>query len=448
MFKAVGKPKVAVIGLSLEFYRNNLPEFIKRLNVQMDKFQQEITAYTDIINSTLCCAESEIQQAIKSAEESDIDALLVIPMSYTASLMSVPSLAETDLPIIIWNTQEAETITESYDSDDLLMNHIPQGTQDVTNVLLRHNKIFGMESGHYKDKKALEKLSDWLEAARAFRAADIRAGILGKPFDGMGDFGFDEKVMSEKWGPTVVKVSLADFAEKLQKVSDKEAEAVLEKDREIYDIADNLDEETHIESIKMELALREIVREENLASFTMNFSELIEDKNFSTMPFLGINKLMAEGMGYGGEGDVMTAALMAQMRTLCGAATFTEIYTIDYKNNRMMMTHMQECSSAMARKDRKVRLINKEFWAPGVKPYAGMHFTLEPGPVTLCAMTPDNESSFRLITHEAEISNIAPLENFDIPHWLAIPGKPVSDFLTAYSMAGGPHHLTAVPGHM
>jgi len=45
------------------------------------------------------------------------------------------------------------------------------------------------------------------------------------------------------------------------------------------------------------------------------------------------------------------------MRQLCGEANFTEIYTVDYLQNRMMMTHMQECNLALARKDRKIRLV-------------------------------------------------------------------------------------------
>lgn len=46
----------------------------------------------------------------------------------------------------------------------------------------------------------------------------------------------------------------------------------------------------------------------------------------------------------------------------------------------------QECNPALARQDRKIRLVKKEFWAPGIQPYAGMLFTLEPGPVTLTSL--------------------------------------------------------------
>jgi L-arabinose isomerase len=165
------------------------------------------------------------------------------------------------------------------------------------------------------------------------------------------------------------------------------------------------------------------------------------------LPFLGINKLMGGGLGYAGEGDAVTAAHMAQMRQLCGAANFTEIFTVDYAGNRMLMMHMQECNPALTRRDRKVRLVRKDFWAPGVQPYVGMYFTLEPGPVTLTCITSDEQGGLYYIAGEGRIVDRQPLAKLDVPHWIVELDEPVGEFLTRYSMAGGPHHLVAVPGH-
>jgi L-arabinose isomerase len=151
-------------------------------------------------------------------------------------------------------------------------------------------------------------------------------------------------------------------------------------------------------------------------------------------------------MGYAGEGDIITAALMAEMRSLAGSANFTEIYTLDYEQNLMLMTHMQECNPALARKDSKIKLVKKDFWAKGCKAYTGMHFTLEPGPVTLVCLTTDANNDFIYIVYETEIMNLQIFKKFDIPHWVIQLNEPVGDFLTRYSMAGGTHHLAAVPG--
>ena len=447
MFREVRRPRVAVLGLTLELYRKALPDYPPRLMAQLGKFAAEIGTLAEVADVRLCHVREEVAAGMKAAESGDLDAVVLVPMCYTASLMTLLPALRTALPLVVWNTQEAREITESYTADDLLMNHIPQGTQDLTSVLLRAGLRFGMESGHYQDRAALARLGEWLEACRAMKfARRLRVGLLGLPFQDMGDFGVDETAMAARWGPYAVHLSVARFASLVEQAKEEDVSAMLADDRQRFDVAPDLTREVHEESARLEWALRRLVEEARLDALTMNFLELMEDGRCGSMPFLGISKMMAEGLGYAGEGNVTAAAHVAQMRLLCGFANFTEIYTVDYARNRMMMTHMQECNPALARRDRKVRLVRKEFWAPGVRPYAGMHFTLEPGPVTLTNVTTDADGQFRYIAAEARIVDMAPLANFDQPHWIVQLDEPVGDWLTRYSMAGGTHHLASVPG--
>ncbi len=446
--KSVEKPRVMVLGLSLEIYKEAFEGYMDRLQAQLDLFQAQLEPVADIIASRLCYRQDHVSEQVRAAEASEADALLLIPLSYTASLMTAIPLSRTTLPIVIWNTQELEGIDDGYTYDDLLMNHVPQGTQDVTSVLFRSGKAFGMESGHYRDRQAIERLGEWLDAARAMQGARrIRVGLLGQPFQDMGDFGVDETKMATRWGPYAIHLSPAHLVRLLDQVDDGEVGTVMEGNRERFDVAEEVTEEIHRTSVRLEIALRRLVEAHDLDAFTMNFRELVDDGRFPTMPFLGVNKLLADGMGYAGEGNVTLAAHMAQMRQLCGVSNFTEIYTVDYVQNRMVMTHMQECNPGLARKDRKVRLIKKDFWALGMGPYVGMHFTLEPGPVTLTNFTEDPDGGFGYVAYETSIVDMPPFVDFDVPHWLVQMDESVAEFLTRYSMAGGTHHLIAVPGH-
>jgi L-arabinose isomerase len=287
-----------------------------------------------------------------------------------------------------------------------------------------------------------------LRAARAAQAVQqLRVGLLGTPFQDMGDFGVDTTLMLSQWGPYVIQLSLAKFHALISKAPAAEIRRMQEADRERFSIAPDLDAETHCESLRAEWALRQLVDTERLDAFSMNFLDVIEDGRFSVMPLYAVNKLIADGLGYAGEGNVSIAAHMAQMRQLCGEANFTEIYTVDYLHNRMMMTHMQECNCSLARRDRKVRLVKKPFWAPGIAPYVGMHFTLEPGPVTLTNLTTDGHGKFYYLAYETKIIDRPPYPRYDVPHWVTELAEPVGDFLTRYSCAGGTHHLISVPGH-
>ena len=472
MFQEVRLPRVCVLGLSLQLYRDALPDFVPSLEAQFRRFCAELESQAVLADRRFSCVREEVAAGVAAAEAAGLDAVVLVPLCYTASLMSAVPVVRTSLPVVIWNTQEAREISPSYSADDLMMNHVAQGTQDVTNVLFRAGRRFGMESGHYQDRAALGRLGEWLAACRAMRfARGLRVGLLGLPFQDMGDFGVDETAMALRWGPESVHLGVSRFIALVEQAKKEDVSGMIAADRERFDVSPDLPHEVHEESARLEWAIRRLVEQERLDALSMNFLELMEDGRCGSMPFLGINKLMAEGLGYAGEGNVTVAAHMAQLRQLCGPCTFTEIYTVDYAKGRMMMTHMQECNPALARRDRKVRLVRKEFWAPGVRPYAGMHFTLEPGPVTLTNLTTDATGAFRYIAHECEILDMAPLANFDAPHWMVQLGGamrggpetqpsrggagapprshmagPVEEFLTRYSLAGGTHHLVAVPG--
>jgi len=446
--RKIEKPKVAVIGLSLELYHHTWPDYISRQDVQLRKFISGIESSVEILFHNVCYLTEQVEDKVSLASKNQADALLIVPMCYTASYMSVPVLLETNIPIIIFNTQELFEVSDGFGDDDLVMNHVIQGTQDVTNMLVRANKVFGLVSGHYQDEMAISELVDWLDAAKTFRRTKkSRVGILGSPFQDMGDFGVDEIMMGAKWGPHLIYLNLGRFHELLENVDEKSIDLTVESDKEFFEIDERLSEATHRNSIRLELALRKLIEENSLDAFTMNFQDIVNDGRFNAIPFLGINKLLAEGLGYAGEGDIARAALMSQMHLLCGKANFTETYTVDFKRNLILMDHMQECNPAFAREDRKIKLIHMDFWAKGIGPYAGMYFTLEPGPVTLVTITTNSNGEFYYVCYETNIFDAEPLKNFFKPHWFIRPEERVGDFLTRYSMSGAPHHLIAVPGH-
>ena len=444
----VNMPRIYVIGLSLKLYHDVFQDFDDILLGQLEKYKDSLSKIAEINQCEICRNQQQVTDAMKNAESIGVDCILLIPMCYTTSLMTLAPALETSVSIVIWNTQEAEAFDQNYDFDLLLRNHTAQGTQDLTNVLLRNGKAFGLESGHYKDNRVLSKLEGWFRAARAFKASSAcRVGRLGQPFPGMGDFAVDENKMRSEWGPSIVELEISRFVELVAQVEESALDAILIKDNDTYLMDPFVTPKIHKLSARLELALRSLIEENSLDAFTMNFLDLIDDGRLPTIPFLGVNKLIGEGMGYAGEGDVVTAALMLEMRHLVGVSNFTEMFTVDYKNNHLLMTHMQECNPALAREDSRVKLVKKDFWADGVEPYVGMWFTLAPGDVTLICATTNECGEFKYILKEAEIVDQPPLENLDIPHWLlTLPDTSVEGFLTAYSLAGGSHHLCATPG--
>jgi L-arabinose isomerase len=155
---------------------------------------------------------------------------------------------------------------------------------------------------------------------------------------------------------------------------------------------------------------------------------------------------MAEGMGFGGEGDVTSAALVRLAALLFGEASFTEMFTIDFANGAIFHAHYAEANPAMAREDRPIRLVRRDGWVGCGGPSAALAFGIRPGPATLMNLTTAAEGAYRLIAAEAEVLDyLQPI--FPMPHFKSRPTMPLGDFLTAYLHAGGSHHLAIVEGH-
>jgi len=154
------------------------------------------------------------------------------------------------------------------------------------------------------------------------------------------------------------------------------------------------------------------------------------------------SRMLADGIGFGGEGDLISAIHSALVNWLHPPASFSEIFTIDFGGNSLLMSHMGEANVAMARRDRKVPLIARP------KPITrtrqrqlALVTTLQPGPATLCALAVGPESRWRLIAGSMHILDFGPIPSMPVPHFKLAPvSKDVNSWLTAYAKAGGPHH--------
>ena len=445
-FRAVVPPRVVFVGLTLELYRRSMPDVVAVYGAYFRNWSEKLAGIAEIAASGVVSTREEIEALLASVPESEVDAVVVAAMSYTVSRPVADALERTALPVVLWNTQQADSFDENYAPEDLNLNHTVQGLQDVANVLFRRGREFSIVSGHYADPEKLDRLRTILETLRAARAMrSLRTGTIGGRFEEMDDFLFDETQLREKLGWEFQEVPLAEYLRAWEETDEAAIREVMEADREKFAVSPALTEESHRISVRGYLALRRVALEYRFDAMTFNFLVAEKETIPGGVPFYGINRLMEDGMGYAGEGDSLRAALDAGMRLLAGSANFTEIYTVDFVNGRFMMSHMQECNPAWARRDRKVELRRMPFWLPCCPEYAGMYFTLEPMRTTLVTLTEDGRGGYRYIAFTGEIEDIAPLRNYNRAHWiLRVPDA--ARCLDRYSEAGGTHHLIAVPG--
>ncbi len=441
------KPKVGLLGLTLEFYERNGPEFREgRERFVREKLAPALAGVAEVRFEGACFTREAVEQAVAGFEADGCDAICVVLLSYSPSLISAPALQRTHLPIVVWNTQELYAVDESYGDAELIANHGVHGTHDLCNVLNRAGANFHYVTSHLNDDDPVGELDDFFAAAYAAkRLRKARLGLLGYPFPGMGDFGLDTTHLAATLGCAWEALSVADYVNRCASADAGEVARLVGEYAEAYDVPAEITDEDLAAAARAEVALRGMVADNRLDALTYQFLAFGEDPRVETLPFVAMSRLLAEGVGFGGEGDLISAAGTCLLNWLNPPASFSEVFTIDFAGNAVLLSHMGEANVAMHRRDRKCRLVKRQ---RSLVPIRGSQLalavTFEPGPATLMALTlgPDDRSEWRIVyAPEVQIEDFGPLEHLAVPHSKLTPACDVRDFLTRYATAGGPHHL-------
>ncbi len=437
------RPRVGLLGLTLEFYETLAPELRPDREAWVrGSLIPALAPFAEAVFPGAAWTAGQVERQLAEFEARGLDAVVVVLLAYAPSLIAAPALARTRLPVIVWNTQELWAVDGGYDDAALLRNHGVHGTQDLCNVLVRQQAVFHYVTGHVRDAAAMEELADALHAARAVRhLRRARLGLMGYPFPGMGDFGLDTTHLATSLGCRWEPLSVADFNRRADAAPAGEVRGLIEQYRRDYEVASEVTAGDLEACARAEFALRAMVAEHRLDAYSYQFLAFGDDDRTETVPFVAAGRLLAEGVGFGGEGDLISAAWSAFLARLQPPASFSEIFTIDFAGDGVLLSHMGECNPAMGRRDRRVRLVRRP--APIVPVRSGqcaLVFSYEPGPATWTCLTLGPRTRWRVIAAPVRIEDFGPLGQLAVPHSKMRPAGGVRGFLTRYAEAGGPHH--------
>jgi len=436
------QPKIGILALTLELYETLAP------GVREDREQwlhrdvlPALARFVDVEFQSAVYSASGIRAEVNRLEQSGVDAIAVMMLTYAPSELAVAPLKSTRVPLIVWNIQELFAVDENYDADALLKNHGVHGTQDLANVLVRCAVPFEYVTSHMQDANACEEVVDFTYAAFARRQIALsRFGLFGTAFPGMGDFAVDTMQWGAQFGCGWTTLSIEEYIHRAETMGDQQVRALVNDYQNSYDIASDITEADLDQTARAELALRSLVDENHLAGFTYLFTSFGDDERTSTVPFVAASRMMAEGYGFGGEGDLISTMATRMFHLLRPPVSFSEIFTTDYGGNAVFLSHMGEANVAMARKDRKPPLVARPAPITRTKNrQLALVTTFEPGDATLAALV-QCRNGWRLITALIQIEDYGPLPSLCSPHSKAkVPGD-VRQFLTDYAKAGGTHH--------
>jgi len=331
------------------------------------------------------------------------------------------------------------------DMDFMNLNQAAHGDREFGFMVSRLRMNRKVIVGHWQDEEVVEKLSNWCRVAAAWQ--DSQGAKIARFGDNMREVAVTEgdKVEAEiKFGYSVNGYGIGNLVSYVEEVTDGDIDNLVKEYKEEYNIVPELLEDGSMyqslrEGARIELGLRAFLEEGNFKGFTTNFETL---HGMKQLPGLAVQRLMADGYGFGAEGDWKTAALLRAMKVMAGGkeTSFMEFYTyhLEPGNQKTLGSHMLEVCPSIA--EEKPSLEIHPLSIGGKADPVRLVFNTAPGKAINASIV-DMGNRFRLIVNEIEV--VRPDEALPkLPVARAV-WKPLPDFQTAIAawiLAGGAHH--------
>ena len=402
-----------------------------------------------IIYKSLVTTPDSIYNVCLEANNSPKCIGLVLWMhTFSPAKMWIEGLKILHKPFVHLHTQFNRDIPwDSIDMDFMNLNQSAHGDREFGYICTRMNKPRKVIVGHWQDKNVHEKLGIWARAACA--KLDWQGAKFARFGDNMREVAVTEgdKVEAQmKFGYSVNGYGLGDLVKYVEAVTNSQVNKLIDEYENKYTLVPSLKKngEKHqslIDAAKIEIGLRTFLKEGNFKGFTDTFENL---HGLTQLPGLPVQRLMADGYGFGAEGDWKTSALVRAMKVMAsglkGGTSFMEDYTyhFDPKQNKVLGAHMLEICESIASGKPKLEIHPLSIGGKADPPR--LVFDTPKGPAVNASII-DMGNRFRMIVNEVTaVSPDKPLPKLPVARVLWVP-KPNLEIAThAWILAGGAHH--------
>lgn len=351
-------------------------------------------------------------------------------------------------PIAHLHTQYNQDIPwAEIDMDFMNLNQAAHGDREFGFMVSRMRLNRKVIVGHWKDADVQARLAAWARAAAAWH--DARNARIARFGDNMRSVAVTEgdKVEAQlRLGYAVHGYGVGDLVQMVNQVSDAAVDALVKEYEAQYRIAPDLRaggsrHGSVRDAARIEIGLRHFLESGGFKAFTTTFEDL---HGLVQLPGLAVQRIMADGYGFGAEGDWKTAALLRAMKFMSagmdGGTSFMEDYTyhLNPSGMKVLGAHMLEICPTVA--DGQPSLEVHPLGIGGKADPARLVFNTRPG-AAINASIVDMGNRFRLIVNDVDVvPPDAPLPKLPVARALWIPRPNFKVGLAAWIYAGGAHH--------
>jgi L-arabinose isomerase len=368
--------------------------------------------------------------------------------TFSPAKMWILGLEALRKPLLHLHTQaQAELPWSTVDMDFMNLNQAAHGDREFGHIQTRVDVRRHTIAGHVDDPRVRGRVASWCRAALG--AADLHGLRLARFGDNMRDVAVTEgdKVAAQvQFGVSVNSYGVNDLVASVESADPKEVDDIVAECLDVYEVAGELlpggdRHDSLVYGARLERGLRDFLEAGGFGAFTSNFEDL---GGLRQLPGLAVQRLMADGYGFGGEGDWKTAALLRTCKTMArglpGGTSFMEDYTYHLVpgEERILGAHMLEVCPSLT--TRRPSLEIHPLAIGGREDPVRLKFSADPGAGLVVGLS-DLGDRFRLTANMIEVVQPdQPLAKLPVASAVWKPEPSLQTSAEAWITAGAPHH--------
>jgi L-arabinose isomerase len=368
--------------------------------------------------------------------------------TFSPAKMWSAGLAALKKPFLHFHTQFNRDIPWStIDMDFMNLNQSAHGDREFGFMATRMRLNRKVVVGHWQADDVQQRIGAWARAACAWQ--DAQCTKIARFGDNMRQVAVTEgdKVEAQmRFGYSVSGYGMGDLAKHVDEVAGSEVDRLVAEYDERYAVTPSLrsggrQRQSLRDAAQIELGLRHFLEQGGFTAFTDTFEDL---HGLKQLPGIAVQRLMADGYGFGAEGDWKTAALVRAMKMmgagLEGGTSFMEDYTyhLNAGGMKVLGAHMLEICESIA--DGTPSLEIHPLSIGGKADPVRLVFDTPSGPAVNASVI-DLGDRFRMIVNEVDVvPPDEPLPKLPVARALWVPRPNLKTAAAAWILAGGAHH--------
>lgn len=428
-----------------------LIEVANHSRIMVEELNKSAMLPYEIVLKPVLIDSQSIRKCFNEANSDETCAGVITWMhTFSPAKMWIQGLQEYRKPLLHLHTQFNEAIDwATIDMDFMNLNQSAHGDREYGHIVSRMGIDRKVIAGYWCNSEVQERIGSWMRTAiGVLESSHIRVLRVGDNMRNVAVTEGDKVEAQIKFGWEIDAYNITDIAEYVQQVSKGDTDALVEEYYSKYAISLNGQDPDEFRKhvtvqAEIEIGFEKFMVEHNYHAIVTNFEML---GGLKQLPGLAVQRLMAKGYGFGGEGDWKTAAMVRLMKIMTQGVknpkgtSFMEDYTYNFVKGKegILQAHMLEVCPTISNGPIEIR-VNPLSMGNREDP-ARLVFTSKTGKGIATSLI-DIGNRFRLIVNNVEcMSQDKEMPNLPVASALWRPDPNLITGTEAWIIAGGAHH--------